>query len=1291
MIQSSDGLVLLGTLKGLYRYDGYRVSQVNMPNGLPFNSVRALAEDGNGVIWIGTKEDGVFYIKSGLVFQLGGLEHIDYSSFQVMAQSEAHVYLIFDHVVIQVDQELQTTAFNNPIKETIFSAIVLGQDQLTAGLKDSVVSLNLGTSAVSSVAVRSDVPNRQKHLVHRDPQGRVWLGRSDGLYQYDPECHCFKGRDDVLHGVEIHTLGSDSKNLWIGTNQMGVYGFDSVSGKTTHFNFDSSNPKGINDKAVISVATSPLNDLYLGTFNGGLNHINLDTLKFGAVPGVGSGVNCLPSEVIYGMYELNTDELLVGTNQGFTLLNTTLKTCVDFYSQSNDSSLNTGQYVFSFFPRGDQVLLMGLTGIHLLDTSSKSIRRWSELIPNVPVFFLYELDDDSYLFGTDQGLYAFNETEQKLVKYMSEDGDEISLRFYHAAVTSGGTYVSGTGGLFKLAGNRLQQVTIQLENGHFVRDITGLSTDGNDGLLVAADKQYLLQFRPGEDVRDFSHLVNEKTFNVTVFEIIQDDFGRFWMSSDNGLYQLDLEDQRVHRYTESDGLQSNDFLLISSHKGASGKLYFGGRHGLNAFNPEDISINETPPKVVLTEVSQLNKTIGLGQQTMGGFLLEQPIEQLDFLELSHNDLDIGFEFAALDYAAPARNQFAYRLLGFNDDWQYVGADNRRANFTNLSPGNYTFEVKAANKDGVWNPEPRQLAITVYPAPWFSPWAYAAYGLIILLSIWGFVHYKTIASRNRARELQTQVAERTQEVVRQKQMVESLLDHKNEVFANVTHEFKTPLSLIVGPLDQLADLPVLDQHQDKVSMIKRNAQRLLLMVGQILKLSEAEQDKEVIREVQAVQPVCLMLFESFTPLAREKGIDLRLNNEHDVNVYATSECLEMVIGNLLSNAIKYTPQGGRVLISTEINKGHVSISVSDTGPGVSDQDKGRIFNRFVRLDGHQGVQGTGIGLAVVKEVTVANKGHAQVLDPVDGGAEFVVTFPVTDQQVDGGLTEAMTEQLVRNTGTEINQHVVVEQPDAQDDEQRPTVLIIEDNPDMQQHTLQVLQGGYQCLLASRGDEGIGLALKEIPDIIICDVMMPGMDGYQVTRVLRNDSKTSHIPIILLTALNTRESRIKGWRANIDRYVTKPFDAHELHAQLQNILSVRQLLQNQTAQIIENKGDLEHLDLTKQDIRFLDQLKAVIVEVFGNEYIQKADLASRMAISERQLQRKVKALIGVGPLDLLRDHRLEHGREKLREGLQVSQVSDLCGFSSVSYFGTCFKKKFGMTPKQYQQLGRSGASG
>lgn len=254
----------------------------------------------------------------------------------------------------------------------------------------------------------------------------------------------------------------------------------------------------------------------------------------------------------------------------------------------------------------------------------------------------------------------------------------------------------------------------------------------------------------------------------------------------------------------------------------------------------------------------------------------------------------------------------------------------------------------------------------------------------------------------------------------------------------------------------------------------------------------------------------------------------------------------------------------------------------------------------------------------------------------------------------------------------------------EDDRRPTVLIIEDNPDMQQHTLSVLQNRFQCWLASRGDEGIGLALKEIPDIIICDVMMPGMDGYQVTRMLRNDPRTSHIPIILLTALNTRESRIKGWREKIDRYVTKPFDAHELHAQLDNILSVRRLLQSQTVEAIESRDDLSTLDLSKQDIRFLDQLKAVIEEVFANEYIQKADLADRMAVSERQLQRKVKALIGVGPLDMLRDHRLEHGRMKLREGLQVSQVSDLCGFSSLSYFGTCFKKKYGMTPKQFQQL-------
>jgi len=516
---------------------------------------------------------------------------------------------------------------------------------------------------------------------------------------------------------------------------------------------------------------------------------------------------------------------------------------------------------------------------------------------------------------------------------------------------------------------------------------------------------------------------------------------------------------------------------------------------------------------------------------------------------------IGFEFVALDFADPARLQYAHRLIGFNDEWNLTDAKNRSVNYTNLSPGTYRFEVKASNNDGVWNERATALDILVKPAPWLSPWAYAIYVSTLLLMVFGFIRYRTAAANKRAQQLEVVVSQRTQDLKTQKQMVESLLDHKNELFANVTHEFKTPLALIKGPAEELLKDGELYPHKSKLDMIKRNANRLLVMVGQILKLSEVEQEQAVVRENQSVHPTLNMLYEAYGVLAQDKNIDMQLDNQSNAQIHATADYLEMVVGNLLSNAIKYTAIGGTVKLQSMDQDGQVIITVSDTGSGIAKQDQALVFDRFTRLDSHRNIQGTGIGLAVVKEITQANGGQVSLHSELGQGSEFTIRMPQAQWQEVDAADATVIDQLVEKTGQEMA------------DDRLPTtakkrtaaikLLVIEDNADMRTHINDVLRDQYQCFYADRGQTGISTALKEMPDIIICDVMMPGMDGFQVTRILRHDAKTSHIPIILLTALNTKESRIKGWRENIDVYLTKPFDASELHATLAADLNVRKI--------------------------------------------------------------------------------------------------------------------------------------
>ena len=1284
IIKSRDGFVWIGGYKGLYRFDGHALKTMKMPNGLHFNEVRFLAEDPQGVVWIATRADGIFYLQQGVMAEFAPPDMADWGEFQVMFQSKQGVWLVFSERLIQLAESAINQSLKITIDEPIHSGVETHSGDLLLGTTQAVLQITTADSQPKTVEVQSSTPNRAKHVLHQDDSGVIWLGRSDGLYVHSPACDCFVNRHDLIQDVDVYALESDQDTLWVGATMQGLYAVDLETEKVRHFQSEKHNVFGLSDNSVISIHRDFSDGLWLGTFNHGVNFVDLNAFDFGRFSSADFNLGCLPSDVVYDLFEAAVDTIWVATDQGISVINLETGACEQLRHDPDDPRSISGQHVYSFFPTAEGLWVTGSGGTDAIDLKDHTVQRLPDPVPQIDTYFVASHGPGTYLMGTRKGVHHYdaNSAQSHVLEITGEGASD--QQFYLHQKGEHGVYLGSHDGLFLLQDNQLQRLALKSKTGTVVKNITGMRYDPQDGLLVAADSQFLLQVTPSGEVIDHSALVNDLGFDALLFDVLKDRQGVYWVSSDHGLYQIDLARQKAHNHLSSDGLQGNDFLKISSHQGQSGKLYFGGRQGFNAFYPEHIGINETPPQVVITKLLQLNQEIGMGQQTMGGFTVSKPIEQVSHLTLNHRDLAIGFEFVALDHADSARNQYAYRMLGFNEVWQHVGAADRHANYTNLKPGDYQFQVKAANKDGVWNQQPRTLAITVLPAPWFSTWAYAAYVLIVLSSIAGFIRLRTRAARLRAEHLEVTVTERTQDVLVQKKMVESLLDHKNAVFANVTHEFKTPLALILGPAEQMADHPDLTAHAEPLAMIKRNANRLLLMVGQILKLSEAEQDQDVIREVQAVQPTLLMLFESFMPLAQDKGIRLTLDNDQDVTVYATRECLVTVVGNLLSNALKYTDRGGAVSVRSAVTNGRVLITVEDTGSGIKPEHLSQVFNRFVRLDDHRSIQGTGIGLAVVKEVTEANQGHVEVNSTWGEGSRFTVGFPISEMATDGSLSEAMASDLVRGLDTEISAVIAEDAEDTVVDDQGVSVLIIEDNLDMQAHIVNVLKKRFTCQVAARGKQGVAMAFELVPDVIVCDVMMPGMDGYQVTRIVRQDPRTSHIPVVLLTALNSTESRIKGWRENIDRYITKPFDALELNAQLDNILTVRALLQNQTAQAVDARSELEQLGLSKQDIQFIEQLKAVIADLHANEYIQKADLAAKMALSERQLQRKVKGLLGVGPLDLLRDHRLVQAQILLKEGWQVSQVSDRCGFSSVSYFGACFKKKYGVTPKQYQQL-------
>ena len=516
----------------------------------------------------------------------------------------------------------------------------------------------------------------------------------------------------------------------------------------------------------------------------------------------------------------------------------------------------------------------------------------------------------------------------------------------------------------------------------------------------------------------------------------------------------------------------------------------------------------------------------------------------------------------------------------------------------------------------------------------------------------------------------QVEKQTAHIKKQKETVEDLMAKRNEVFSNVTHEFRTPITLIQGPIAELKKNEV-DQHNlDMLSMVLRNSKKLLRLVNQMLTVSEITEENNQVKEKTHVVDKLKMIVEPYVYSAKNKNITLELDCLDDACVEVTTDCLDLVVGNLLSNAIKYTPAQGTIKLTTSLKDELIEISVEDTGMGFAENDVEYIFERFGRLHQSQEIEGAGIGLALVKEVVELNGGSLNVSSEKDKGSCFSVFFSavqVTEpKEVDvDSISSAVIEEPSEKNGSEGG---------------KETVLIIEDNSDMRAYIKTVLAEKFHCVEAKNGSDGIAMALKIVPDVIVCDVMMPGIDGFHVCRLLRDEMITSHIPLILLTALAEKNSRIKGWRENIDMYLNKPFDAEELNLQLRNVLNIRAILKTKNISSAKIK---EQTSLSVLDQKFIDKLIALIGAGYKDLSFNLTAMAKEMFVSERQLQRKTKALVDLSPNDLLREYRLKQAATSLREGHQISVTSDTCGFSSISYFSQSFKKHYGMTPREYQQ--------
>ena len=777
--------------------------------------------------------------------------------------------------------------------------------------------------------------------------------------------------------------------------------------------------------------------------------------------------------------------------------------------------------------------------------------------------------------------------------------------------------------------------------------------------------------------------------------IIFDDEGTLWMSSFSGLAQFKPDSKDIINYTISDGLQAKEFHPNAVTKLPDGKLVFGGYQGLNIFSPTKINQNKYIPPVKITALYINNKLVTTKfKQDKETAILEKGIEFTEAIELDWQQNQLKFEFAALDFNDPAKILFQYQLEGVNPTWVKNGNQNT-VQFNSLVPGNYIFKVKASNSDGLWNETPTTLSITIHAPWWKTTLAYLAYFLIFLSGL-----YLLYQNQIRRATLKNQLAYEQKEGAR----LLELDSIKSNFFSNITHEFRTPLTVILGLANQLMtksktwNLPQSGKEEilPRLNLIHRNGQNLLELVNQLLDLSKLESGKMSLNLVHgdAIKYINYLL-ESFHSLAETKNIRLHfLPEQEGILMDYDPDKLMNIIANLLSNAIKFTPQNGDIYVHLDIDKvsheqSFLKIRVKDNGVGIAKAQLPFIFDRFYQTDSSstRKGEGTGIGLALVKELVQFLGGDITVTSILNKGTTFMVTLPIqikeetlseTTASTEGGASEKvtiipdLTEKLALQTS--INK----ETPTGKE-----TLLLIEDNKDVAYYIQSCLAENYEIIYAENGQLGIDSALENVPDIIISDVMMPEKDGFEVLQALKNDERTSHIPIILLTAKADETSKLLGLKGGADAYLSKPFNEEELLIRLASMVQLRKELQQRYShKILDSTNFLTTTSVSKSqqiEKEFLTKLYQLFEKNLSNTEYDMTRLCRDMGRSRSQLFRKIKALTGKSPTLLFRGFRLLKGKELLQTtDLSVSEIAYEVGFTSMKYFSDAFLEEFNIRP-------------
>jgi signal transduction histidine kinase/ligand-binding sensor domain-containing protein/DNA-binding response OmpR family regulator len=1305
IFQDHNGFLWFGTFDGLNRYDGYGFkvfrNKAGDNNSLVHNIILSITEDSLHNCWIGTRQG-----LSRLEPLSGRFTTIQWKSGDQPAQP-------LNAVVRDVKADKHNNLF---IATESLGLLLCPQGSIQAQpiplVKSASSILQYGVKAIrvdgagnTWVLVQQyglalyDTHTRQLKLVNESlpdaawlevVSNSLWIASGTAIYSYSPAANAlalafdYHAQQADAGAIVAFSLDKDH-TCWIGTVLGKLLVWKPGDAKATTC-ATMEDPYSYSSVGLHTLYIDQQSRKWIGTARGGVGVIDPRKGRFQTIAHQPGNSNSLVDNMVSALYEAPDGKLYVGTDgAGLSIWDRSNNQFTSLRNEpGNSASLSDNAITAIKADHAQNIWIATFRqGINRLDPATHKVKRYmpinplSKKVDRVTYALLEDHDRRLWLSTLRQGseygaLYLFNTALNRFEAFDSSLSDLFTL------------YEDSKGELW--GGNLTQLVKIDPLNkkhqfyniGYAVRSIY---EDKSGNCWVGTEGGGLLLFDRNTKKIAARYTTENGLCSDVVLTILEGAKGQLWMSTFNGLSVFDVVKHTFKNYYQADGLQSNQFHYTSALALRSGELAFGGIRGMNVFRPAEITPNHSMPPLLLSDLSVNNTPV----ENDTAYISQMASGKIAALTVPYSKAVFSFRYTALEYTVPGKIAYAYFMEGWDRGWNYTG-NIRLATYTHLDEGTYTFRVKSTNGEGEWNPQQIAIRITVLP-PWYrSWWAWALYAMAVLGALYVFVSYKMRQNRLQyeIKLAHLQAKEAQLNVQKEKEVNEKRL----AFFTNVSHEFRTPLTLIIDPVKEMLNSDKEAAHKEGLSMVYRNARRLLSLVDQLLLFRKAETDSDSLRltELNAAE-LCREVFFSFVQQARIKKIDYHIEGaDEPVTLYADREKLEIILFNLLSNAVKFTPSGGKITLKLTEAADTVAILVTDSGPGIPPEVGDKLFNRFYQVKSRQSSvkAGFGIGLYLVKHFTSLHHGQVAYESTPGEGASFTLTLQkgtahfkgaevFTDEQPQPVFAEEgapETESMKPDKGKELVTLVT----------EIPTILIVDDDEDLRKYVSQVFSKDFNILQAVNGREGLTLAQQYLPDLIISDITMEELGGMDLCRQLKEDPALSHIPIILLTASTASETRLQGIEAGADDYVTKPFEKELLKARVISLLKKRNSLQ----QYFYNEITLQKNDgkVSVEYREFLDKCIKVVESHLDDETFSIKTLTTEMGMSRSSLYRKVNSVSGQSIIGFIRFIRLRKAAElMINTENNINEIASITGFNDIKYFRQHFSQLFGMNPSEY----------